>query len=178
MVRGFLMPKNRKGLDNMNDFVATLKGALAAAFPQTRAEQAAMGAGAGLGAILGLVFGALDQAILALCALAMLDFLTGWAASSREGALKSSKGWLGIGKKAAMFGVVAFSNLMDKGMGTNMLREMAICAYSANEGLSILENIDRMGCGQYIPGFLKSKIAQIRAEKAEGGGAKDDGNNP
>ncbi|MDR2006659.1 MAG: phage holin family protein [Acidaminococcales bacterium] len=39
---------------------------------------------------------------------------------------------------------------------------MAICAYSANEGLSILENIDRMGYGQYIPGFIAAKIAQIR----------------
>lgn len=42
---------------------------------------------------------------------------------------------------------------------------MVIFAYLGNEGLSIVENLDRMGYGAYIPGILREKLAQLRQEK-------------
>ena len=154
----------------LQEFFTALKEAfntlLNTLLPQSRAEQAVMGAGAGIGAISSLIFGGFDQSLYALFILIGLDFITGCAAAGQNGELNSGVGRRGIGHKAAILGVVAFCNLIDKGMGVNIMRNMALCAYSANEGLSILENIERLGYGQYIPDFLRRKIAQLRDEKA------------
>jgi toxin secretion/phage lysis holin len=166
------MPENRQtersNTMTLQEFFTALKEAATPLFPQSQPEQAAMGMGAAAGAILSLLFGGFDQALYALCALVILDFITGIAAAGKEGGLQSDIGRRGIGHKAAIFGVVAFCNLLDKGMGAHILRNIAICAYSANEGLSILENIDRMGYGQYIPSFLATKIAEIREARTGG----------
>ena len=42
---------------------------------------------------------------------------------------------------------------------------MVIFAYLGNEGLSIIENLDRMGYGEYIPALIREKLAQLRSEK-------------
>jgi toxin secretion/phage lysis holin len=173
--RGFFMPETgqtatdeRSCIMTMQEFFAALKEAALSLLPQSRAGQTTLGAGAGAGALLGFLFGGLDQAFLALCLLCTIDFFTGWAASGKEGTLKSSKGRKGIAHKVFMFGMVALCALISAGMGTQILRDMAICAYSANEGLSILENVDRLGYGQYIPSFMAAKIAQIRETRTGG----------
>jgi toxin secretion/phage lysis holin len=151
----------------LQEFFAALKEALLNLLPQTQPERAAMGIGAAVGAVFNFIFGGLDQTLSALFVLVTLDFVTGWAASGKEGTLRSEKGRNGIKHKVFMFMAVAFCNVIDRGMGLpQTLRSMAVCAYSANEALSILENVYRMGYGQYIPTFLQSKIEQIRAAKA------------
>ena len=42
---------------------------------------------------------------------------------------------------------------------------MVIFAYLGNEGLSIIENLDRMGYSEYIPLFIRDKLIQLRKEK-------------
>ena len=42
---------------------------------------------------------------------------------------------------------------------------MVIFAYMGNEGLSILENLDRIGYSEYIPSLVREKLAQLRTEK-------------
>ena len=155
----------------LQEFFAALKEAAGTLLPQSRAGQAAMGAGAGTGAVMSFFFGGLDQALYALCVLVILDFITGCAAAGKKGELDSGAGRRGIGHKAAIFGVVAFCNLLDKGMGTHLLRSMAICAYSANEGLSIIENIGKLGYGRYLPRFLASRIARTREARTGSEGA-------
>lgn len=44
-------------------------------------------------------------------------------------------------------------------------RTMVIFAYLGNEGLSVLENLDRMGFSGYIPVFIRKKLEQLREEK-------------
>jgi len=126
---------------------------------------------ASLGALLSYALGGMDKAIYALIALAMLDYLTGMWAGWRQGILSSDVGVRGIAKKMAMFGVIAFAAILDVGMKMNILRDMAIVAYSANEGISIIENADRGGLGRYIPTFLRNKIANIKDRKIDGGGS-------
>ena len=149
------------------EFWAAAKAALSNLLPPTQPERAVMIAGGVFGALLGFIAGAFDETMFALIALSALDFFTGWSASGKEGELKSRKGWDGMKRKVFMFCAVFFCYVIDVGMGLRgTLRNTAICGYSANEALSVLENIDRMGYGQYIPDFLRKKIAQLRDEKA------------
>jgi toxin secretion/phage lysis holin len=70
-------------------------------------------------------------------------------------------------RKVLMFSAVFFCYVIDVGMGLHgALRNTAICGYSANEALSVLENVGRMGLGSHIPDFLRKKILQLRDEKA------------
>ncbi|MDR3348392.1 MAG: phage holin family protein [Acidaminococcales bacterium] len=156
----------------LQEFFTTLKGAAGTLLPQSRPEQAAMGIGASVGAALSFLFGGLDNALHALAILMTLDYITGIAAAGKAGELNSGAGRRGIGHKAAILGVVSFCNLVDCGMGTHVLRSMAICAYSANEAISILENVDKLGYGQYIPEFIQRRIRHIK-EQRTGGGASD-----
>ena len=50
-------------------------------------------------------------------------------------------------------------------MHTHMVRTLFIGAFAIVEALSIVENIDRAGYGQYIPSFIRGAIAQISHEK-------------
>jgi toxin secretion/phage lysis holin len=165
--------KGMKTKMTLQEFFTTLKGAAMSLLPQSRPEQAAMGIGAAIGAIFSLLFGGLGEGFHALLALVMLDFFTGFAAAGKQGELSSAQGRRGIAHKFFIIATVALTNLISKGMGSPMLCNMAICAFSANEGLSILENIDRLGYGKYIPAFLCGKIAEIRkAKTGEGGESK------
>ena len=49
--------------------------------------------------------------------------------------------------------------------GVSTCRSMVIFAYLGNEGLSIVENLDRMGYSEYIPAFIRDKLVQLRSEK-------------
>ena len=50
-------------------------------------------------------------------------------------------------------------------MNTHMVRTLFIGAFAVVEALSIVENIDRVGYGQYIPSFIRGALAQIAREK-------------
>ena len=42
---------------------------------------------------------------------------------------------------------------------------MVIAGFALIEGMSLIENIDRMGFGYIIPAFLRDKMKQIAEEK-------------
>lgn len=118
------------------------------------------------GACLSFLFGGWDQAAQALLVLIIADYITGMVAAWKTETLSSSKGFTGILRKMAILLVVALANTLDLGMGLNhLLRSMVICGYAGMEGLSLLENVDRAGYGNYIPVFLRSKLVQLREEK-------------
>lgn len=109
--------------------------------------------------------GGIDEPISALFYLVIADFTTGVIASFHTATWSSDIGRKGMLKKIFMFSTVALMYCIDVSMGTSMLRGMAITGFSLIEAMSILENIDRMGYGEYIPDFIRNKLMQIRDSK-------------
>lgn len=125
-----------------------------------------------LGAIFGvlwaafdLAIGGIDTPIKALALLIVLDFATGVYAGWKTGALSSRVGSKGILKKVSIFVCIMFAYLLDNAMAITMFRGMVISGFAIIEAMSLIENIDRMGYGGFIPSFLRSKLAQISEEK-------------
>ena len=95
-----------------------------------------------------------------------LDYVTGLIAAWKTRTLDSKKGFEGIKRKVAMLVIVIMAHWIDVGiLGISTCRAMVIFAYLGNEGLSIIENLDRMGYGEYIPAFIREKLVQLRSEK-------------
>ena len=57
-------------------------------------------------------------------------------------------------------------------MHMDIFRDMAIAGFALIEGMSLIENIDRMGYGFLIPAFLRSEMHQIAEEKRLKGDTK------
>lgn len=111
------------------------------------------------------IVGGFDEQITALVVLTSLDILTGFVGAFRTHSFMSSIATRGLFKKAAMILVVGLGVLLDTAMHTHMVRTMFIGGFAIIEALSIVENIDKMGYGQYIPEFLRRCLAQIAVEK-------------
>jgi toxin secretion/phage lysis holin len=61
---------------------------------------------------------------------------------------------------------VAVAYQVDKAVGQEVFRSLAIWFYLANEALSIIENVGR--CGVPIPEFLKAALEQMKQKAGEG----------
>lgn len=126
---------------------------------------------AAAGAVAG-VYGGWDQMIKVLCAVMVIDYMTGcivaWMGKSRktEGGGPDSKiGFIGIGKKVLMLLAVLMAAIVDRVLPTGMAvcRTTMICFYIANEGLSILENLALAGVP--FPPFIQQALEQLRERK-------------
>lgn len=111
------------------------------------------------------MIGGFDDQITALVILTALDIFTGIWASFKTQTFLSSIATRGMWKKAVMFLIIGLGVLLDTAMNTHMVRTMFIGAFAVIEALSLVENIDRMGYGKYIPEFLRNCLAQIAKEK-------------
>ena len=119
-----------------------------------------------LGAIISLMVGGFDKALSMLVVLIVCDYVSGIVAGCKTQTLDSSIGFVGILRKIVIFLVIAFANVLDGAMQLNhLLRSMVIFGYAATEGISIIENVDRMGFGHLIPEFFKNKLNRLREEK-------------
>lgn len=119
-----------------------------------------------IGAGVSLAVGGFDKALLMLTVLIAMDYLTGVLAGCKLKKLDSSVGFKGILKKVVVYIVISFANIMDGAMQLeHLLRSMVIFGYAATEGISIIENVDRMGFGHLIPEFFKNKLNRLREEK-------------
>ena len=116
---------------------------------------------AAIGGILGYVFGDLDGFLIALLAFVVMDYLTGVIGAAIKGKLSSSVGFIGIAKKVLLFAVVGVANILDQNMLSNgqVLRDIAVFFYIANEGISILENVEEIGMP--LPKFIKDILNQL-----------------
>lgn len=119
-----------------------------------------------IGGAFSFLVGGVDLPISSLLILICLDFITGVYAGWVNNAVSSQVSYNGIKRKVFMVVMVALANLLDNAMGLNhMFRSMMIFGYGAMEGISIMENFDRIGWGQYVPTILRSKLCQIRDER-------------
>lgn len=125
---------------------------------------------ASFGAVTGYLYGGWTAMLNALLVLVIADFLTGWIAAWIRGELRSMKGYVGIAKKVGIFIVITVAHVIDGVLGDmHYLRDAVIFFYIANELLSIIENVGKMGVT--MPPVLTKAVAVLQ-EKA--GGKKED----
>lgn len=132
----------------------------------TQTELRIMAVFSAVGAVFSFLIGGVDKLVTALLIFIVLDYVTGLIAAWNTATLQSRRGFEGIKRKLAMLIIVIIANWVDVALfGTGTCRSMLIFAYLGNEGLSIIENLDRMGYGNYIPVFMRDKLTQLREEK-------------
>lgn len=91
----------------------------------------------------------------------VVDYVSGFVAAAIEGKLSSAVGLRGIAKKVGMFTLVAVSHLLDSVMGeAHLLRDATMFFYLANELLSILENLGRIGVP--IPPVIRKAVDALK----------------
>ena len=107
------------------------------------------------GAIAG-AFGGWDKLLIVLAAMMAVDYLSGlavaWMGKSQKtdyGGLSSKVGAAGLAKKGLMMLVVLVAALLDQAMGAEsaVCRDAVCWFYIANEGLSLLENLNLFFAG-------------------------------
>jgi len=119
-----------------------------------------------IGGAFSFLVGGFDIPVTSLLVLICADYATGIYAAWVNNALSSQISYKGLKKKVFILVVICLSNLLDNSMVLNhTFRNMMIFGYGAMEGLSIFENFDKIGWGEYIPAILRSKLIQIRDEK-------------
>ena len=133
----------------------------------TQIELRIMAVFSAIGAAFSFLVGGVDNLVTALLVFVALDYLTGVFAAWKTATLGSKQGFDGIWRKMVMLLIVMMAHWIDASLvGLCTCRSMVIFAYMGNEGLSILENLDRMGYGEHIPGFIREKLTQLRTEKS------------
>ena len=113
---------------------------------------------AGFVGLAGWFFGVLDGYIKVLIAFTVIDYISGVCRAGAEGKISSSVGFKGIARKIVMFFLVGIAHIIDKHMlNDNQALKVAVCLfYIGNEGISIIENADKLGVP--IPKFLHGKF--------------------
>lgn len=120
---------------------------------------------AALGTASTYLWGGWDAVLLALVALASLDYVSGVVAAWHRRELDSRVGARGIARKVGMFVVVAVANIIDQtgAVGEPILRTAATWWYLGNEALSIVENLADIGVP--IPARILSALATLKGEE-------------
>ena len=130
--------------------------------------ECAVGAITGMtGTIITMMFGGWNDALQALVAFMLIDYLTGvMAAYMRPRAeLSSKRGLRGIVKKLALIFFVVFAHYLDMAIGQAVFCTLVTYLLLGNEGLSIVENLSY--CGVPVPDSIRDKLEQLAHEKHE-----------
>ncbi|MCI9530280.1 MAG: phage holin family protein [Lachnospiraceae bacterium] len=112
-----------------------------------------------LGSAVASLFGGFDAALETLLIFMGADYITGLAVAgifhksekTDNGALESRAGWKGLCRKGVTLLVVLVACRLDLVMGSNFIRDAAVIAFTANEGISIIENAGLMGIPMPMP---------------------------
>jgi len=122
---------------------------------------------AALGTLGVYLFGAWDPILQALIVLVVIDYITGVLSAYFAKELNSEIGFLGIAKKFCIFLMVALATILDAsaGLGEPWLRTAVIMFFVANESISALENMGRIGVP--LPEFLTAALEKLHKEHTE-----------
>lgn len=114
-----------------------------------------------LGGLLGWFLGGFDGFLYALVALMIADYITGVMCAIVDKKLSSEIGFRGIFKKVLIFVLVGIGHMIDINLigDGSVLRTAIIFFYCSNEGVSMLENVGRLGLP--IPEKLKDILVQL-----------------
>lgn len=136
----------------------------------TQIKNSVLAVAAAAAAGVGQLLGGWDEAMRALVALMVADYLTGvllalvWKRSpkSDSGALNSAVGFRGLAKKGMILLLVWLGVQLDSALHASYIRLAVILFFVGNEGLSLLENLGLMGVP--FPTFLKNALEALREE--------------
>lgn len=135
-----------------------------------------IGALAAVGAVAAQALGGWDVALKALLSFMAADYITGLIVAAvfrrspktQRGALSSSAGFMGLLRKCCILLVVLLAVVLDSMAGTGGFIRAGVCLFfTANEGLSILENLGLMGVP--YPRFLREMLEAMRKRSDEEG---------
>lgn len=135
-----------------------------------------IGALAAVGAVAAQALGGWDVALKALLSFMAADYITGLIVAAvfrrspktQRGALSSSAGFVGLLRKCCILLVVLLAVVLDGMAGTGGFIRAGVCLFfTANEGLSILENLGLMGVP--YPQFLRDMLEAMRKQSDEEG---------
>lgn len=103
----------------------------------------------------------IDGLLYALVIFVVLDYITGICAAIQAKHLSSNIGAKGIAKKVAIFLVISVAHVADQYLvdSTDVLRSMTTLFYLSNEGISIFENIGKIGIP--LPGKLNNLLSRF-----------------
>ena len=127
-----------------------------------------------LGSLIGLLawfFGGLDGLMKILLAFCVIDYFSGTCVAWYKNILSSSIGFRGIIKKCIMLTFVGIAHLLDIYIvkdflgGSGIIRPVVCLFYISNEGISIIENADRIGIP--IPDILRKKLLIMKENHQE-----------
>lgn len=118
----------------------------------------------GLATALSAFLGGLDGVIYTLIGFMTIDYLTGVAAAAKNKSLSSEVGFWGLVKKVCMIALVGVAHLVDVSVvgSGSPLRTCVSLYFIGNEGLSLIENMARLGVP--IPKKLKDLLAQLKED--------------
>lgn len=121
---------------------------------------------AAIGGFVALI-GGWDKVMGILVIFIIMDYLTGVGLAIKERQLNSEIGSKGLLKKAAIFIVIILAAQLDRIVDNpvNLFRTSAGLFYIANEGISITENIGKLGAP--LPAFIKKALEQLRGKNDE-----------
>ncbi|MGO4890273.1 holin family protein [Anaerobacillus sp. MEB173] len=115
------------------------------------------------GAFAGAAFllGGIDNLIIALGIIMAVDFATGVGAGWGKEKTSSKRAFKGLMKKGAMISLVIVANQLDviSGSESGFLRNAMIFFLIGTEGISILENMNKLGVK--FPAFLSQRFEQM-----------------
>lgn len=125
------------------------------------------------GIILGYLIGPLNELLYTLFIFMAMDYVTGLilagffkkSPKSKTGRLSSDICFKGLIRKALILIVVIMGHLIDKILGSNVIRTGVIIAFICNESLSLVENLGLMGV--YIPKPLQRAIEILKKKEDE-----------
>ncbi len=127
------------------------------------------------GSGLAYLLGGWDTAVQSLIIIMAIDYVTGvmiaafWNSSNKTetGGLDSKAGFKGLAKKVTILLAVLLGVTLDRAIGTDAFARTAIILFfTANEGLSVVENLAIMGVP--FPEKVKRTLEQLNTkEKAE-----------
>lgn len=132
----------------------------------TQAELRVLALLSAVGTAFSWLVGGIDTPLMYFLVLTAFDYISGMVAAWQTGMLSSGKAYIGIKRKVIILAVIVGANVIDGAASLNhVLRGAVLVTYAIMEGMSIVENIDRAGWGEYIPQILRSKLIQLREEK-------------
>ena len=132
-----------------------------------------------IGSAIAYIFGGWSTGLTVLLIFMGVDFITGLivagvfqkSGKSDSGALSSAAGLKGLLKKGGILVIVIVAAMLDRLTGSSFVRDAAVIAFIANEGLSIIENVGLMGVP--IPKVITKAIDALK-EKNEDDNDEDD----
>lgn len=105
--------------------------------------------------------GGIDVAMKSLLIVIVIDYVTGVISAIYNKKLNSTIGLKGILKKFSYLIIVSLSVILDRIVGdTGAIRTLIIYFFVANDGISIVENIGKMGVP--LPKKLTEVLEQLR----------------